>query len=479
MRILTVTSEAVPFAKTGGLADVCGALPRALLDLGHDVRLVMPRYRQVDRAELEPLPGPLGVPTGAGERWCQVLEGRLPGSDVPVYFIEHDELYDRPHLYGPDEAYGDNCLRFTVLARGALQLCHKLGFQPHVVHCHDWQAALTPVYLHATEGTGSALSGAASVLTVHNLAYQGRFGAEELALTGLGREHLTPEGLEFFGDVSLLKGGIVHADLVSTVSPTYAEEIQTPEFGEGLDNVLRGRGSDVRGILNGIDEELWDPATDPLLPAHYDATNLSGKEACRRELQGRAGLPPDDDAILVGFIGRLAEQKGSDLLVEAADDLVDLGCQLVVLGTGRPEYEARLEELSGRSTAVRAFLAFDEALAHLIYAGCDLLLMPSRYEPCGLNQLYAMRYGTVPVVRDVGGLRDSVTDPEEGRRPTGYKIDGATAEALVRAVSRAGSTKRAGSGAFGDILRAGMRRKSGWTRAAADYVRLFEEARKR
>ena len=479
MRILMVTSEAVPFAKTGGLADVCGTLPAALASRGHDVRLVMPRYRQVDRAGLGPLEGPLGVPTGAGERWCLVLEGRLPRSDVPVYFLEHDALFDREEIYGPPGgSYGDNCLRFTVLARGAMQLCHKVGFYPEVVQCHDWQAALVPAFLRSAEQAGP-LEGTASVLTIHNVAYQGRFGGWEVMLTGLGPEHFTVDELEFHGGLNLLKGGIANAAAVSTVSPTYAREITTPEHGEGLDGVLRARGEPIRGILNGIEEDFWNPETDSLLPERFGRTDLTGKAVCKRALQQRFGLPVDSSAPVVGFVGRLVEQKGVDLLAEAAPEIAAMGAQLVVLGSGAPEHEARLSALASESPAVGVWLGYDDALSHLLYAGCDLLVMPSRFEPCGLSQLYAMRYGTLPVVRAVGGLADSVADPSEGPGATGWKVHEGTARAMAEGVRRALALREESPAAFSEMIDAAMARQSGWGPAAAECETLFDEACKR
>ncbi len=484
MRVLMVTSEAVPFAKTGGLADVCGALPTALADLGHDVRVVMPRYRQIDAATLAPGLAPLGVPTGEGERWCGVPSRRLSSSGVSFTFIEHDALFGRSGLYGPSggvDGYPDNCLRFTVLCRGALQLCHQLGWFPDVIHCHDWQASLVPWFLHAFEGA-SSLAATPTLLTVHNQAYQGRFAAEELLVTGLGRQHFDWRGLEHQGGLNLLKGGLARATLLNTVSPTYAQEIQTPELGEGLDGLLRYRAADLRGVLNGIDTALWDPATDPLLPARYDASSLTGKATCARELRWRAGLPEPSGSdgraqLLAGFIGRLVLQKGADVIVDAADRLVAAGVQVVLLGTGDEAQESDLRALSSRLDGFHAWIDFDESLAHLIYAGCDLLLMPSRYEPCGLNQLYAMRYGTLPVVTDIGGLRDSVSDAglPEG---TGFVCASATTEDLIEAVARAQVMAANPPGLDGMIQRA-MSRDSGWDRAAQQYVALYEEALER
>lgn len=476
MRILMVTSEAVPFVKTGGLADVCGALPRALADLGHDVRIVLPRYKQIKDLQLEEFPQPLGVPTGAKERWCGVLTTTLPNSEVPVYFIENDELFDRDGLYGPNggESYPDNCLRFTVLCRGALQLCHALGWFPEIFHCHDWQAALVPAMLRTFE-SDSELSKSATLLTIHNLAYQGRGSADDMTVTGLGWELFNWQNFEFYNDTNLLKGGIALASLINTVSPTYAKEIRTPEFGEGLHDLLQYRSDRVRGVLNGIDSELWNPETDQLIPATYSSENRSGKKLCRKALQRRAVLPPDDNAIIAGFIGRLADQKGIELLINAIPGMRELGVQLVVLGTGTKSREEELRKISKQHADVCVWIDFDEELAHLIQAGCDLLLMPSLYEPCGLNQLYAMRYGTLPVVTNIGGLSDSVVDYDE-EQATGFKLRDISSESLVEAVRRAAMCCRNEPQRFETIIDRAMAQDFRWHLSARRYVELYSEA---
>jgi starch synthase len=482
MRVLMVTSEAVPFAKTGGLADVCGALPRALEALGHDVALVLPRYGTIDRAGLAASPVPLGVPTGVGERWCGVLATTLPRSGVRVWLVDHDALYDRPGLYGPPrgEGYGDNCLRFTVLCRAALQICRREAWVPDVVHCHDWQSALVPSLLDAFE-RDSPLARTATLLTIHNLAYQGRFPAGDFAVTGLGWERFTWQGFEFYGGFNVLKGGLAGATLLSTVSPTYAAEIRTPAQGELLDDLLRHRAGDLHGVLNGIDVEAWNPATDAALAARYSAATLDGKEECARDLRHRAGLAPagaGGEPLLAGFVGRLTSQKGADVVAAAAERLVAAGVQLVVLGTGDAGEEAALAALGARLPGVRAWIGFDEELAHRIYAGCDLLLMPSRFEPCGLNQLYAMRYGTLPVVTPVGGLCDTVREVA-GDEGTGFFLGAATGDALVDAVARAVALARGDRPAFDAAVRRAMARDSGWDRAARQYEELYDEARAR
>lgn len=479
MKILFVTSEVVPFAKTGGLADVCGSLPREVARLGHDVRVVMPRYGQIDRAGLAPDTEPVGVPTGVGERWCLPLRATLPRSTVPITFLEHDALFDRPALYGPSASkeYGDNCLRFTVLCRGALQLCHKDRWFPDVIHCHDWQAALVPAFLRAFE-TQSPLARVATLLTIHNLAYQGRFNAHDMEVTGLGWEYFTWRSFEFHGGLNLLKGGIAMATLMTTVSPSYAQEIQTAQLGEALDPLLRHRFDRLRGVLNGIDVETWNPATDTTIPARYDRRDLGGKEACKAALRKIAGWQhrgSSSERIVAGFVGRLIEQKGGDLILEAVPRLLELGVEVVVLGTGNPELERRFRSLSEREPELSAWLEFNDELAHLVQAGSDLLLMPSRYEPCGLNQLYALRYGTLPIVTNVGGLRDSVVGDSEGNA-TGFKLAEATTGALVEAVRRAVTLRREQPHRFLEMVQRAMTQPLGWDRAASQYVRFYEEA---
>jgi starch synthase len=485
MRILFVTSEAVPYCKTGGLADVCGALPPALARLGHDVRVVLPRYRQIERRTLRFSPTPLAVPTGEGELWCAVGEPwpSSSSSQARFFFIEHDRLFDREGLYGPPggEGYADNCLRFTLLSRGALQLCKAWNWVPDVIHCHDWQAGLVPLYLRAVESR-APLGQIATVFTIHNLAYQGHFAAEELPVTGLGWDHYDWRSLEYHGGINLLKAGITCASLVSTVSPTYAEEIQTSAEGCGLDGALRYRADRLRGILNGIDHTRWDPRRDILLPARYDQTDLSGKARCKSELQQRAGLPLRPDALVAGFIGRLVEQKGVDLIADAAPALAAEGVQLVLLGTGTPELERRIARLTKTNPAVAAWTEFSEPKAHLIQAGSDVLLMPSRFEPCGLNQLHALLYGTLPVVANVGGLRDSVIDGQQDGRSadeaTGFKLSQLTAESLIAAVLRVVRLRQQQPGQYAAMMQRAMSWPPSWEDKAADYLDLYQEARR-
>lgn len=479
MRILMVTSEVVPFARTGRLADVCGALARALAGRGHDVRVVMPRYRRVARGGLRLSTEPLGVPTGVGERWCLALSTALPGSEATCYFLEHDLLFDRAGLYGEPgarAAFPDNCLRFAVLCRGALQLCHQLGWVPDVIHCWDWQAALVPAFLRAFEAR-SPLGRVPTVLTIYALASRARFDPREIAVTGLGLEHLDWRTFEHQGTFDPLKGGIALATLVTTASPSYAAEIQTPERGEGLDPLLRHRADRLCGVLDGIDDVAWNPATDPILPARYGADDLGGKAACKAELQRFAGLEPSPERPVLGFVSRLMRQKGAPLVVEAADRLVGLGAQLVVQGTGTPEIEEELRNLSVRFPRSLAWLEVSEPLVHLIGAGADLLLVPRLSEPWGGPALYPMRYGTLPVVLDAGGLRDAVVGESDGEaEPRGFTMAAPTADALVETVRRAVETRAAHPDRFAAMVRRAMALRSGWRDVAGRYEELYREA---
>lgn len=478
LRVLAVTPEAAPFAKSGGLADVLGALPQALRQRGIDVRLLMPRYGSIPRDSLRRHPAPLGVPLGSGERWCALLEGRI--GDVPTYFLEHDVFFDRPHLYGPPgSAYPDNGLRFALLSRGALQLCHYLSFWPDVIHANDWQAALLPVYLN-TVTRGTRLERVASVLTIHNLAYQGWTSPTDAMELGLGSD-LRLLGLEAYGAINLLKGGIHHATLVTTVSPSYAREIQTPWYGEGLDVVLRSRSADLFGVMNGIDVSVWDPERDPLIPRSYGRQDLSGKAYCKAALQQEAGLAPRPEVPLVGIVTRLSAQKGIDLVVAALDRLLDLDLQLVVLGTGDDWAEDLFRGVqSHRPDRFRAWIAFDERRAHLIEAGADFFLMPSRWEPCGLNQLYSLRYGTIPIVRATGGLHDTgqAFDRETGSG-TCFKFYDLGVDALVSAVGEAVDVFRTRRIAIAAMIERGMAEDHSWARAAASYEYFYRLAKVR
>ncbi len=477
MRGVFCTSDAVPFAKTGGLADVSGALPAALAELGCDVRIVLPGYRSIDRARFGfRAIGGSPVRLGDAEVEVEFLEGRLPGGRVPVYLVAHEPSFGRAGLYGEGgKDYEDNLERFTVFGRGALALAGRIGWTPDVLHCQDWQTGLVPVWLRE-EAHPAGLGGAATLFTIHNLAYQGLFPPERLPVTGLGRRVFTPKGVEFYGKVNVLKGGLIFADRLSTVSEQYAREIQTPEFGCGLEGVLRERAAELVGILNGVDYSAWDPSTDPHIAARYTADDLTGKEACGRDLRRLHNLAGTPRAPLVGMISRLADQKGFDLVAAVLDRLIGAGAQFVLLGTGEPKYHELFPRFQQRYPGrVSVTLGFDDALAHRIEPGADIFLMPSRYEPSGLNQLYSLRYGTVPVVRKTGGLADTIVDAAARGTANGFVFETYDPGALWGALERA-------LAAFRDrrlwrrLQQTGMRQDFSWRRAAGRYVDTYRQA---
>lgn len=474
MRIAQIAPEVHPFSKTGGLGDVLGALPPALAAEGAEVVVVTPRYRGI-KAE----PTPLRVKTAVAGRPMEaaVLKAALPGSQVPVYFLDAPEFFDREHCYGaPGQDYQDNAARFAFLSRGALELLRLLGPAPDVVHAHDWQTGLVPVYLKTLYAT--SFPRVRSVLTVHNLAYQGLFPQTDFAATGLDWSLFNWRQAEFYGQVGYLKAGLVFADRITTVSPTYAKEIQEPELGSGLDGVLRERSTRLQGILNGIDAREWNPEEDPHLPARFSADDLAGKAVCRQEVLKRFGLPEMPGALLLAFIGRLVGQKGADLLVDAAESFLGANAQMVVLGTGDPRMQERLERLAvAQPGRVAVRFGFDHALAHLIEAGADAFLMPSRFEPCGLNQMYSQRYGTLPIVRKTGGLADTVVNagPKnlKARTATGFVFEEPSAAALGKAVRQALGLF-AKPAEWREVMRTAMRRDFSWRPSALQYLNLYQ-----
>lgn len=471
LRILNVVSECVPFAKTGGLADVAGALPIALAARGHDVRTVMPRYRVAKKHPAKRLPISLGVPVGGGEAWGAVWEARLGESTSRVYLLEHDELYDRSGIYNDSNGdYRDNLARFTFLSRGALRLALALGFIPDVVHVHDWPTCLVPVYMKTLDAR-SPIGSAASVMTIHNMGYQGWFDKRELPVTGLGWDVFHHRALESYDRLNLLKGGIYFSTMLSTVSPRYAQEIQTAEGGHGLEGALRERGGDVIGILNGIDDEIWNPATDRHLAAHFDADDLRGKAFCKAELQREMGLPVRPDVPLIGLISRLVHQKGIDVFAGALGTLLSHDVQVVVLGSGEGWAEDLFTRLSHSTDRFRAHIGMNDALAHRIEAGSDLFVMPSRYEPCGLNQLYSQRYGTLPVARAVGGLDDTVE-----HMATGFKFLDLSPSVLADTVLEAAWIYREHPEHFRSMQRRAMKKPFGWDYASRQYEAMYRLA---
>ncbi len=478
LRVLFVASEVAPFRKTGGLADVAGSLPKALKRLGVDVRVVMPLYSGLPWLDLEALEGRLCVSMYTGTAHAGVRLGKLPGSNVPVYFIEHNRFFDRPFLYGPPgDAYSDNLERFTFFAKASLELSKALGFQPDVIHAHDWQSALVPVYLNTVEW-GSPLHACASVFTIHNLAYQGVFGPGAMFITGLGHEHLNSEELEHFGDLNLLKGAVVHSTMVTTVSPTYCQEIQTGALGCGLDGVLASRSERLRGILNGIDTDEWNPMTDRHIARAFALGDWKGKVENKLALQRELQLPIDPDVPMFGIVGRLTGQKGFDVLAHGLHPLLNGNAQVVLLGTGDADAEHFFGTLSHRAPdRFRSYIGFDSGLAHRIEAASDFFIMPSRFEPCGLNQMYSQRYGTLPIVRRTGGLADTVTNyDQETGRGTGFVFEDLTPDALAGTFEWVLDTYRNRPAHIEAMRRQAMGLDWSWERAAMQYVELYEEA---
>jgi starch synthase len=467
-KVLMVSSEAAPLAKTGGLADVVGALPAALRELGDDVAVVIPRYGSIDLKKARRVYDSPGIHLGLVRHSVSIyLAERGDPPQPPIYLVDCPLLYARKGFYGEAGVdYPDNHVRFAVLARAAVAVARYV-FQTEVFHCHDWQAGLVAPYLRTTYANDPTFLGAKTLFTIHNLGYQGLFPKAALAEADLDPTLFVPEGMEFFGQVSYIKGGIAYADALSTVSPTYAREIQTPEFGFGLDGALRARTGVLTGILNGVDYSQWSPETDPHLPARYSASDLSGKRVCKERLIAEFGLPAEAmNRPLIGMVSRFTRQKGADILVEAAPDIFAQDVYLVALGTGDPEYEEFFRSLAsdvpGR-VAVR--IGFDDALAHRIEAGADMFLMPSHYEPCGLNQIYSLKYGTVPVVRATGGLDDTIEDG------TGFKFREYSAAALSGAVRAAVAAY--GGDSWRETMRQAMSRDFSWTVSARAYSALY------
>ena len=481
LKVLFVTSECAPFAKTGGLADVAGALPKALRPLNIDVRVVMPLYAGMPWNDLEVLDGFMTVPMWWGGARSRVRVGKLPGSDVPLYCLEYNRYFDRPYLYGPPaEGYTDNLERFTYLSRGALELCKALGFFPDVIHCNDWQTALVPVYIDTVEWM-QPLHAAATIYSIHNLAYQGVFDGGGTFITGLGKEHYNDRELEHFGAMNLTKAALYRSTILSTVSPTYAREIQTGLYGNGLDGVLKWRSGDLVGILNGIDTDEWNPEADRHLPVRFALNDMSGKAACKAVLQKEAGFAIRPDVPVLGVVGRLTPQKGFDVLAHALDRILGWDVQLVLLGTGDPDAERFFAWADAHhGDRFRAWLRFDNGRAHRIEAGADFFLMPSRFEPCGLNQMYSLRYGTLPIVRATGGLVDTVVNyDEETGGGTGFMFGDLHPDSLANTIGWAVSTWYDRPEHIKAMRQRAMVQDFSWARAAHDYRDLYLRAYER
>ncbi|OGP53783.1 MAG: starch synthase [Deltaproteobacteria bacterium RBG_13_52_11] len=482
-KVLFASSEIAPFAKTGGLADVCEALPKALLPLGVTPTLCLPLYRIVKEGgwDLEVVIEDLPVQVGDDEIQADIHRGWLT-KEIPVFFVQRDEFFDRTSLYGtPKGDYFDNAQRFAFFSYAVFALSKTLDQRWDVIHCHDWQTALIPVYLKTVLSDDPLFAKTKTILTIHNLGYQGIFPAETFPRLGLPSQLFSVEGLEFWGKVNFLKGGIDFADQVTTVSPTYAGEIQTPEFGNGLEGVLKTKASSLIGILDGVDYSVWSPENDPHLAAHYSSDDLSGKRACKEDLLKRCQLSHDLlERPLLGMVSRLAGQKGVDIICEVVDKVMAAGAGLVILGSGEKRYERLLVQMARKypqQMIVR--IAFDESLAHQIEAGCDIYLMPSLYEPCGLNQMYSLRYGTLPVVRRTGGLADTVVEVNpKKRKGTGFQFIDYHPDALWKAIDKAVQCF-ANRELWQQLIQQAMAQDFSWSRSAGEYLRLYQRLTKR
>ena len=469
MNVLFASAEVYPLAKVGGLGDVAGSLPKALRAVGHDVRLAMPRY-QVIRETGEDV-GPLPITIGGSRHDARLRKTAIDG--VPVYLIDHAPLFDRPKVY----EYEDDGKRFAFFGKAILDLLPVANWWPDVIHVNDWHSALAAAFLPTTYAGDARYRQIRSVLTIHNLQHQGVFGRDLFEWTGLPPETWNPEGVEFYGHLNFLKAGIVYADRVNTVSPTYSKEIQTAEYGERLDGLLRSRAAKLSGILNGIDYDVWNPAKDPLLAKKYTKTTIEEKAKNKAALQREVRLAVNPKAPLIGIVSRVTGQKGFDILLPALPEVLDLGVQVVLLGTGEKKYEEALAALASKIPSFVVALRYDEVLAHKIYAGADLFLMPSRFEPCGLGQIISLRYGTVPIVRATGGLADTVTDiTANPRTGNGFAFEAYTAEAFLDAVRRAVSFFRQRKG-WPSLQRRAMATDLSWRASADSYADLYALAR--
>ena len=486
MKILMVTSEAVPFAKTGGLADAVSALSIALTELGHDVRIILPRYYKIDREKLELLPEPMSVHCGFGEVWTAVYKSVLPGkTPVPVYFIDHEQLFGRDGIYGtPQETdFHDNPERFTLLSQSAFQLCRKLDWIPDIIHAHDWSAALTPVLLKFKERF-NGFEKTASIFTIHNLGYQGIYGKHKFHVTGLDWNVFYAAGFEDYDSMNFLKAGLISADFLTTVSPTYAKEIQNSAFGFRMDGILRYRSENLVGILNGVDTNVWSPAIDKKIVTNYTAASISKKIDNKLALQEKMGLEINPDIPLIGIITRLADQKGiSEIFAPtygcAYNLCKDMKLQFVILGSGESWCENEIRTLQCKLPNLRAFIGYDDGLSHLIEAGSDFFLMPSRYEPCGLNQMYSLLYGTLPIVRRTGGLADTVENYNEATGDgTGFVLDDLTPQSIYDTVGWAIYAWYNKKDHIEKMKKRAMSSNFGWDESAKKYENVYEEALK-
>jgi starch synthase len=482
LNILITASECVPYAKTGGLGDVVGILPKFLKKLGHDVRVIMPRYYVIDKQkyDLKPIGVPLGVPMGIiGEQWCQLFEGTLPNSDVPVYFVDHELYFGRAEIYNAGgKGFMDNDNRFVFLSRASLQACKLLDFRPDIIHANDWHTAVANVFLNTAYGDDPFFEGTSSLLTIHNMQYQGEFYPGLMEVLDLGWDRYHHMEMEHHGNVNLLKGGIFHSKVINTVSNGYKNEIATPEYAYGLEDVVNYRWDDFYGVINGMDYEEWDPSKDKFLAATYDIGNMKGKATCKKDLQERFGLPVRDDVPMFGVVSRLVDQKGTDILAEAIHKILALDIQFVMLGEGEPWAHFYFGDIMATyPDKFAAYIGYDNSIAHKIEAGSDFFVMPSRFEPCGLNQMYSLRYGTPPIVRATGGLDDTVENFDEvSGSGDGFKFHSADASALFDAIGWATHTFYNNKKGLESLRKNGMSKRFTWEESAKKYEALYVEA---
>ncbi|MBI3399327.1 MAG: glycogen synthase GlgA [Deltaproteobacteria bacterium] len=476
LKILIATPEAIPFAKTGGLADVTGALPKVLNRLGCEVRIIMPLYRHVQEGNfnLKDTGIKVSLQIGFREVSASVFEGEANG--ITAYFLKRDEYYDRKYLYTmPEGDYFDNAERFIVFSRAVIEAIKKLNFKPDIIHCHDWQTGLISTFLKTIYKNDPFFADTKTLFTIHNIAYQGQFPKSHFQLTGLPPDIFTPDGVEFWGNMNLLKAGIVFSDIVTTVSEKYSKEIQTPEFGYGLEGVLQAKKENLFGVLNGVDYDDWSPEKDKFIIAKYDYKDLNGKAKCRQDLLKEYNLNLPDDAPVIGIISRLADQKGFDILSQAMEELMGMNLGMVVLGTGERKYHELFEGLAKKyPKKFGVKITFDNKIAHKIEAGSDMFLMPSKYEPCGLNQIYSLKYGTIPIVRATGGLDDTIQDYDaKTGAGNGFKFKEYSAQILLAKVKEAikvFSNKRE----WKRLVQNAMQQDFSWERSAKRYVELYE-----
>lgn len=484
MKILMVSAEAVPFAKTGGLADAVSAMAIALSKAGHDARIVIPRYYKIDRKKLTALPGAMGVAAGQAEAWTGVWQTEMPGAPgVKVYFIDHEASFGRDGIYGTksETDFHDNPYRFALLCHGAFQLCRKIGWFPDIIHAHDWSACLAPVILKRAARWGD-FARTASVLTIHNQGYQGQYSKDSFPALGLDWGLYYGASLEHEGGLNLLQGGVANADMITTVSPTYAREIQSVEGGFGMDGLLRARGDAVRGILNGCDLDTWNPKTDKLIPARYSSESMAGKAKCKAALQKVMGLEVDPNIPLVGMVTRLVDQKGIAEVFAPTYGCVYNVCaqikvQFAVLGSGERWCENEINALQSKLPNFSAYIGYDEKLSHLIEAGSDFFLMPSRYEPCGLNQMYSLLYGTLPIARRTGGLADTIDNYNERTgEGDGFLFDSLTPSAVFNTIGWAVWAYYNKKDHIKEMQRRGMAKDFSWAKSARAYEEVYREA---